>query len=171
MRFQAGDAVGPYRVTEVIGGGATGVVYQVINSVTGRLEAMKILSDNYAQDLEQAQRFLREIQLQAKLDHPNITQVRTAFCEGSTIVLVMELVPGEALSDRLHRGPLALRELLQISQQIAALAAAHEKGVLHRDLKLANIRLTPEGRVKVLDFGLARALGEDDFRHAADPAS
>jgi serine/threonine-protein kinase len=161
MRFQPGDAVGPYRVTGVIGEGACGVVYQVVNSVTGRLEAMKILAENYGHDLDQAQRFLREIQLQAKLDHPNIAQVRTAFCEGSTIVLVMELVDGESLGSVLQRGPLTVEASIRVAEQVLnALIMAHHHGVVHRDVKPANILLDRYGTVKLTDFGLAKQYGE-----------
>jgi serine/threonine-protein kinase len=161
MRFQPGDAVGPYRVTGFIGAGASGVVYQVVNSVTGRLEAMKILSDSYGHDLDQAHRFLREIQLQAKLDHPNIAQVRTAFCEGSTIVLVMELVDGEPLSAILQRGPLLVNAAIQICEQVLnALIMAHHHGVIHRDVKPGNILLDRHGVAKLTDFGLAKQCGE-----------
>ncbi len=161
MRFQPGDAVGPYRVTGIIGEGACGVVYQVVNSVTGRLEAMKILAENYGHDLDQAQRFLREIQLQAKLDHPNIAQVRTAFCEGYTIVLVMELVDGESLSSVLQRGPLTVDASIRVAEQILnALIMAHHHGVVHRDVKPANILLDRFGTVKLTDFGLAKQYGE-----------
>ncbi|MBM3754687.1 MAG: hypothetical protein FJW38_11985 [Acidobacteria bacterium] len=98
MRFSPGDSVGPYRVTGVIGEGAMGVVYQVVNGVTGRLEAMKVLTDDVSHDLEQGERFLHEIQVQARPEHPNIAQVRTAFCEGRTLIMVMEQVDGDALS-------------------------------------------------------------------------
>jgi len=161
MRFQPGDTVGPYRVTGLIGEGASGVVYQVVNSVSGRLEAMKILGDTYTHDLEQAQRFLREIQLQAKLDHPNIAQVRTAFCEGTLIVLVMELVDGESLSTVLKRGPLSVAGAIRVAEQVLnALIMAHHYGVIHRDVKPANILVHRSGNVKLTDFGLAKQCGE-----------
>jgi len=161
MKFQPGDTVGPYRVTGFIGEGATGVVYQVVNSVTGRLEAMKILAESFHRDLEQAQRFLREIQLQAKLDHPNIAQVRTAFCEGNTIVLVMELVDGESLSGVLRRGPLSVAGAIRVAEQVLnALIMAHHHGVIHRDVKPANILVNRAGGVKLTDFGLAKQCGE-----------
>jgi serine/threonine-protein kinase len=138
-----------------------GVVYQVVNSVTGRLEAMKILGDSFANDLEQAQRFLREIQLQAKLDHPNIAQVRTAFCEGNTIVLVMELVDGESLSSIIRRGPLSVAGAIRIAEQVLnALIMAHHHGVVHRDVKPANILVDRNGIAKLTDFGLAKQCGE-----------
>lgn len=161
MRFQPGDTVGPYRVTGAIGQGATGEVYQVVNSVTGRLEAMKILADSYTGDREQAQRFLREIQLQARLDHPNIAQVRTAFCEGTTIVLVMELVEGESLSGVLQRGALSVGGAIRVAEQVLnALIMAHHLGVVHRDVKPANILVDRTGTVKLTDFGLAKQFGE-----------
>lgn len=161
MRFQPGDTVGPYRVTGLIGEGASGVVYQVVNAVSGRLEAMKILGNTYTPDLEQAQRFLREIQLQAKLDHPNIAQVRTAFCEGNLIVLVMELVDGESLSSVLRRGPLSVAGAIRVGEQVLnALIMAHHHGVIHRDVKPANILVDRSGNVKLTDFGLAKQCGE-----------
>lgn len=161
MKYQPGDAVGSYRVTGVIGEGATGIVYQVVNQVTGRLEAMKILADDYNHDLEQAQRFLREIQLQAKLDHPNIAQVRTAFCEGNTIVLVMELVDGESLSAILRRGPLSVTGSIRVAEQVLnALIMAHRHGIVHRDVKPANILVDRAGNVKLTDFGLAKRFGD-----------
>ncbi|MBI2690126.1 MAG: serine/threonine protein kinase [Acidobacteria bacterium] len=161
MKYQSGDTVGPYRVTGVIGEGATGVVYQVVNSVTGRLEAMKILADTLTHDLDQAQRFLREIQLQAKLDHPNIAQVRTAFCEGATIVLVMELVAGESLGSILQRGSLTVDGAIRVAEQVLnALIMAHHHGVVHRDVKPANILVDRQGVVKLTDFGLAKQYGD-----------
>lgn len=141
----------------MVGEGASGIVYQVFNTVTGRLEAMKVLAGNVSQDLEQVQRFLREIQLQAKLDHPNIAQVRTAFCEGQTLVLIMEMVEGESLSSVLSRGPLPLAPALRIADQVlSALEYAHHKGVIHRDIKPANILIDRGGAVKLADFGLAK---------------
>jgi eukaryotic-like serine/threonine-protein kinase len=161
MIYEPGDLVGPYRVTEVIGEGATGVVYRVVNSVTGRLEAMKILSEHFSRSREQARRFLQEIQVQAKLEHPNIAQVRTAFCEGNTLVLVMELVEGEPLNSVLGRGPLPLRSAVRVAGQVLdALALAHHNGVVHRDVKPANILVDRLGTVKLTDFGLAKRFGE-----------
>ncbi len=161
MIYEPGDLVGPYRVTEVIGEGATGVVYRVVNSVTGRLEAMKILSEHFSRSREQARRFLQEIQVQAKLDHPNIAQVRTAFCEGNTLILVMELVEGEPLNGVLKRGPLPLWSAVRVAGQVLdALALAHHNGVVHRDVKPANILVDRHGTVKLTDFGLAKRFGE-----------
>lgn len=157
MRFAPGDTVGPYRVTSKIGEGATGVVYQVVNGVTGRLEAMKILANDGRHDLDQAQRFLREIQFQAKLEHPNIAQVHTGFCEGTTLVMVMEQVDGEPLSELIRRGPVPLQQALGIvSQVLTALEFAHARQVIHRDVKPANILIARDGKVKLTDFGLAK---------------
>lgn len=157
MRFSPGDSVGPYRVTGVIGEGATGVVYQVVNGVTGRFDAMKVLTDDISHDLEQVERFLHEIQLQAKLEHPNIAQVRTAFCEGRTLVMVLEQVGGEALDEQICRALPAPIETMRIMDQVLqALGYAHGKGVIHRDVKPANILVGKDGQVKLTDFGLAR---------------
>jgi serine/threonine-protein kinase len=157
MKFSPGDSVGPYRVTGVIGEGATGVVYQVVNGVTGRLDAMKVLTDDISHDLEQVERFLHEIQLQAKLEHPNIAQVRTAFCEGRTLIMVMEQVGGEALDEQIGRAlPAPIETMRIIDQVLQALGYAHAKGVIHRDVKPANILVSKDGQVKLTDFGLAR---------------
>lgn len=161
MRYEPGDTIGPYRVTGLIGAGACGVVYQVVNSVTGRPEAAKLLANAYSEDLEEAQRFLQEIQLQARLNHPNIAQVRTAFCEGKTIVLIMEWVDGESLYSMLRRGPLDLRTSIRIiSQVLKALGTAHQQGVVHRDVKPANILVDSHGVAKLTDFGLAKQFGD-----------
>ncbi|MBM3784846.1 MAG: serine/threonine protein kinase [Acidobacteria bacterium] len=157
MRFAPGDTVGPYRVTGNIGEGAMGVVYQVVNGVTGRLEAMKVLTDDVSNDLQQVERFLHEIQLQAKLEHPHIAQVRTAFCEGRRLIMIMEQVDGESLDRILARSVQAPIMALRIMEQVLlALSYAHSKGVIHRDVKPANVIVAPNGQVKLTDFGLAR---------------
>jgi len=157
MRFSPGDSVGPYRVTGVIGEGAMGVVYQVVNGVTGRLDAMKVLTEDVSHDLEQVERFLHEIQLQARLEHPNIAQVRTAFCEGRTLIMVMEQVDGDALDLQIGRTlPAPIETMRIIDQVLQALGYAHAKGVIHRDVKPGNILIGKDGQVKLTDFGLAR---------------
>ena len=122
--------------------------------------ALKVLPDHFANDPDRLSRFQREAQLLASLNHPNIAQIYgLEQVEGATCI-VMELVEGETLADRLKKGAMPFDETLDISRQIAdALAVAHERGIVHRDLKPANIKLTPSGGVKVLDFGLAKALG------------
>jgi Tol biopolymer transport system component len=140
-----------------------GEVYRARDSVLRREVALKTLLDKVTREPDRLARLRREARILASLSHPGIATLHGLEESDGVPFLVMELVPGETLSDRLRRRPFALKEALQISQQVAeALAAAHEKGVLHRDLKPANIRLTPEGRVKVLDFGLARALGDGE---------
>lgn len=157
MRFSPGDTVGPYRVTGEIGEGAMGVVYQVVNGVTGRFDAMKVLTGDGSHDLQQVERFLHEIQLQARLEHPNIAQVRTAFCEDRTLIMIMEQVEGEPLDRALLRGIPAPIVAFQVMEQILlALEYAHGKGVIHRDVKPANILVDKLGHVKITDFGLAR---------------
>lgn len=161
MRFSPGDCVGPYRVTAVIGEGSSGVVYQVVNGVTGRLEAMKVLTDDISRDLQQVERFLHEIQLQAKLEHPNIAQVRTAFCEERTLIMVMEQVGGEALDLQIaRRRPAPIETMRIIDQVLQGLGYAHSMGVIHRDVKPANILVGKDGQVKLTDFGLARQQSE-----------
>jgi dipeptidyl aminopeptidase/acylaminoacyl peptidase len=137
-----------------------GVVFRGRDSRLQRDVALKLLPDNFASDPERLARFQREAQVLASLNHPNIAQVYgLEHVEGSACI-VMELVEGETIADRLKRGPFSFQDAIEVAQQIAdALAAAHERGVVHRDLKPANIKLTPSGTVKVLDFGLAKAVG------------
>src|SRR5262249_50925930 len=127
-------------------------------SKLGREVALKILPDTFTHDPERLARFRREAQLLASLNHPHIAQIYGLEEADSTQVLVLELVDGESLARRIVRGPIPVDEGLSIAKQIAeALEAAHEKGIIHRDLKTANIALTKVGQVKVLDFGLAKA--------------
>ena len=136
-----------------------GVVYRATDSKLKREVAIKVLPEAFAADAERLARFEREAQLLAQLQHPNIASIYGLEESGGVRALVMELVEGEDLSERLKRGPLPLEEVLAIARQIAeALEAAHEKGIVHRDLKPGNVKLTPEGKVKVLDFGLAKAM-------------
>jgi len=174
-----GVRIGPFEVLAPLGAGGMGEVYRARDTNLRREVALKTLPDEVARDPERLARLRREARILASLSHPGIATLHGLEESGDGVpVLVMELVEGETLSDRLKRGPLSLKDVLRTSQEIAAaVAAAHEKGVLHRDLKPANIRLTPEGRVKVLDFGLARALGEDEasvdsqFSTATSPPS
>ena len=137
-----------------------GVVFRGRDSRLQRDVALKLLPDTFASDPERLARFQREAQVLASLNHPNIAQVYgLEHVEGSACI-VMELVEGETIADRLKRGPFSIQEAVEVARQIAdALIAAHERGVVHRDLKPANIKLTPKGTVKVLDFGLAKAVG------------
>jgi serine/threonine protein kinase len=139
-----------------------GEVYRAIDTRLGRDAAIKALPADVAGNRESLARFEREARLLASLTHPNIAAVYGLEQVQESPFLAMELVEGEDLADRLARGPIPFHDALPIARQIAeALEAAHERGIIHRDLKPANVRLTPEGRVKVLDFGLAKALTGD----------
>jgi Tol biopolymer transport system component/tRNA A-37 threonylcarbamoyl transferase component Bud32 len=154
-----GETLAHYRVTEKIGAGGMGEVYRATDSRLHREVAIKVLPAALANDGERMARFEREAQVLASLSHPSIAAVYGLEESAGHRALVMELVDGEDLSDRLRRGPLPLGDVLQIARQIAeALEAAHERGIVHRDLKPANVKVTSDGHVKVLDFGLAKAL-------------
>ena len=135
-----------------------GEVYQATDSRLGRSVAIKLLPETFTDDADRVARFEREARVLASLNHPNIDAIHGVEESGGRKFLVMELVPGETLAEKIKRGAIPLDESLGIATQITeALEAAHEKGVIHRDLKPANIKVTPEGKVKVLDFGLAKA--------------
>ena len=135
-----------------------GVVYRAHDTKLLRNVAIKVLPDHLASDPDRLSRLQREAQLLASLNHPNIAHIYGLEEVGGTACIVMELVEGDTLSDRLQKGPLSVDEAVAVAKQIAeGLAAAHERGVIHRDLKPANIKLTPDGTVKILDFGLAKA--------------
>ncbi len=163
-----GQTLAHYRVTAAIGAGGMGEVYRATDTKLGREVAVKVLPSELAADPERLARFEREAKLLASLNHPNIAHVygfEKATPSGGTAVhfLAMELVDGDDLAERLKRGPIPVDEAIAVATQIAqALEAAHDKGIVHRDLKPANVKVTPEGKVKVLDFGLAKAwTGED----------
>jgi Tol biopolymer transport system component len=160
MGISPGSRIGPYEVTAPLGEGGMGVVFRGRDTKLQRDVALKLLPDNFASDPERLARFQREAQVLASLNHPNIAQVYgLEHVEGSACI-VMELVEGETIADKLKSGPFSFHEAIEVAKQIAdALAAAHERGIVHRDLKPANIKLTPNGTVKVLDFGLAKAVG------------
>jgi len=151
-----------YRLIEKIGEGGMGVVWKATDTTLDREVAIKILPDAFAEDKDRLARFEREAKLLASLNHANIATVHSVHETDGERFLAMEFVEGEDLAQRLTRGAIPLDEALKIAVQIAeALESAHEAGVIHRDLKPANIKLTPEGRVKVLDFGLAKALAAE----------
>ena len=159
MALEVGRRLGAYEITGAIGAGGMGEVYRAKDTKLDRDVAIKTLPDDFAHDPERLARFKREAQVLASLNHPNIAAIHGLEEEDSQPFLVLELVEGEDLAERLKRGPIAVDEVLEIAKQIAeALEEAHEKGIIHRDLKPANVKLTPEGVVKVLDFGLAKAL-------------
>jgi Tol biopolymer transport system component len=154
-----GTRLGPYQVGARLGEGGMGVVWRATDTSLGRDVALKVLPDAFSRDAERLSRFEREAKLLAALNHPNIAQIYGFETIGQTRALVMELVEGPTLAERLAQGPLPVDEALTVGRQIAeALEEAHEKAIVHRDLKPQNIKLTPGGRVKVLDFGLAKAM-------------
>ncbi len=154
-----GSRLGPYEITAKLGEGGMGEVYRGTDSRLKREVAIKVLPAALTADKERLARFEREAQLLAQLHHPNIASIFGLEESGGACALVMELVEGDNLAERMARGPLPLDDALTIAKQIAeALEAAHDKGIVHRDLKPANIMLTADGSVKVLDFGLAKAL-------------
>ena len=158
MGFGAGQDLLHYRLTEKLGEGGMGVVWKATDTTLGREVAIKILPPDFASDEDRLARFDREARLLASLNHPNIAGIYGTHKDKETHFLAMELVPGEDLSQRLHRGPLPLDQALRAAREIATgLEAAHEAGVIHRDLKPANVKLTQDGKAKVLDFGLAKA--------------
>jgi serine/threonine protein kinase/Tol biopolymer transport system component len=164
MPLSAGTRVGPYEIVSALGAGGMGEVYRAHDTKLGRDVALKILPDTFATDPERRARFQREAQVLASLNHPHIGAIY-GFEESNGIrALVLELVDGPTLADRIAQGAIPLDEALPIARQIAeALEAAHERGVIHRDLKPANIKVTSQGQVKVLDFGLA-AMVQDPSR-------
>ena len=156
MKFDAGATIGAYEVVSLLGSGGMGEVYRARDTKLRRDVALKILPEDFAADERRLSRFKREAELLASLNHPNIAAIYGFEDTSSTTALVLELVEGATLADRLARGPLPIDQSLDIARQLAdALDAAHERGIVHRDLKPANIAITPNGTVKVLDFGLA----------------
>ena len=159
MPLQPGTTLGPYAVTAKIGEGGMGEVYRARDTKLDRDVALKVLPDAFTADPDRLARFEREAKVLASLNHPNIGAIYGLEKSGDTRALVLELIEGPTLADRIKRGPIPLDEALSIAKQIAeALEAAHEAGVIHRDLKPANIKVREDGTVKVLDFGLAKAL-------------
>ncbi len=162
MVVQPGAVLGRYKVESLIGRGGMGEVYRARDTTLGRDVAIKALPGALATDPERLSRFEREAHLLASLNHPHIAVLYGLERVDGVPFLAMELVPGESLAERLSRGPIPVEEALSLFRQITeALEAAHERGMVHRDLKPANVMVTPEGKVKVLDFGLAKALDED----------
>jgi Tol biopolymer transport system component len=187
MRLESGTRLGPYEITGQLGAGGMGEVCRARDTKLNREVALKVLPEAFASDPERMARFHREAQVLATLNHPNIAAIY-GFEDGPpkggpyadvgagfsrpVNAIVMELIEGETLAALIERGPVPLDEALQIAKQIAeALEYAHERGVIHRDLKPANVKVTPDGTVKVLDFGLAKALGNEADSSLTSPNS
>lgn len=157
-----GRQMGSYQIVSLLGAGGMGEVYEALDTKLGRKVAIKILPAAFLNDPERSSRFQREARMLAALNHPNIATIYGFEQSDGVQYLVMELVPGQTLADRLRKGALPSEEALKVAGQIAeGLEAAHEQGVIHRDLKPANVKVTPEGRVKVLDFGLAKVFADE----------
>src|SRR5215510_1104692 len=156
MSITLGTQLGSYEITALLGKGGMGEVYRARDLKLKREVAIKILPDEFSRDSDRIGRFQREAEVLASLNHPNIATIHSLEEANGSRVLVLELVDGETLAERIQGGSLQIDEALQIAKSICeALEAAHEKGVIHRDLKPANVKITAEGKVKVLDFGLA----------------
>jgi serine/threonine protein kinase len=170
MALQPGYYLGPYEILSAIGAGGMGEVYRARDAKLGRDVAVKVLPEAFARDAERLARFQREAKVLASLNHPNIASIYGLEDSGSTHALVMELVEGPTLSDRIGSGPIPIEESLRIAKQITeALEYAHEHGIVHRDLKPANVKVTSDDAVKVLHFGLAKAVQGDGCE--TDPAN
>jgi serine/threonine protein kinase/WD40 repeat protein len=159
MPVTIGQQLGSYEITSLLGKGGMGEVYRARDSKLKREVAIKFLPDEFSRDGDRTTRFQREAELLASLNHPNIGAIYDLQEFDGARFLVLELVEGETLAERIERGPIPLADALDIAKQICeALEAAHEKGIVHRDLKPANVKVSPDGKVKVLDFGLAKAM-------------
>src|SRR5215510_3472557 len=159
MTISVGAKLGSHEITALLGKGGMGEVYRARDAKLKREVAIKILPDEFSRDPVRLGRFQREAEVLASFNHPNIAAIYDLQEANDTRFLVLELVEGETLAERIARGPIPVAETLDIAKYICeALEAAHEKGIIHRDLKPANVKITPEGKVKVLDFGLAKAL-------------
>jgi eukaryotic-like serine/threonine-protein kinase len=154
-----GSQLGSHEITGLLGKGGMGEVYRARDTKLKREVAIKILPDEFSRDPDRVTRFQREAEVLASLNHPNIAGIYDLAEANGSRFLVLELVEGETLAERIKRRPIPIDEALNIAKSICeALEAAHEKGVIHRDLKPANVKITPDGKVKVLDFGLAKAM-------------
>jgi serine/threonine protein kinase len=161
MTFEIGQTVGDYQILSILGRGGMGAVYRVRNTLTDREEAMKVVLPGVGATGELADRFLREIRIQASLQHPHIAAIRTAFRSAESVLMIMELIEGVSLDAKLRDGPLPLGEAFRITDDIlSALSHAHARGIVHRDIKPSNILVTPRGAPKLTDFGIATAAGD-----------
>src|SRR5215472_11530101 len=159
MPIAIGTQLGSHEITALLGKGGMGEVYRARDLKLKREVAIKILPQEFSFDADRLSRFQREAEVLASLNHPNIANIYDLQEQNGSRYLVLELVEGETLADRIARGPIPVEEAMRIALQICeALEAAHERGIIHRDLKPSNVKMTPEGEIKVLDFGLAKAM-------------
>jgi serine/threonine protein kinase len=162
MEFAPNRMLGHYRLVEKIGEGGMGVVWRATDTTLDRDVAIKVVPEAFSEDPDRLARFEREAKLLASLNNPGIATIHGLHHVDGVHFLAMELVPGIDLAQRLEQGPVSVEDALGVALKVAeALEAAHENGVIHRDLKPANIQITPDGRIKILDFGLAKALLPD----------
>ena len=167
MMFESGQVVGEYKIERVLGRGGLGAVYQAVHLISQRAEAMKVMLPEQTGTPDMKERFRREIQLLASLNHPNIAGLHNAFYFEDQLIMIMELVEGEDLRTRSRNARIPLPELMNFAMQVlAALDYAHARGVVHRDIKPANIMVSPAGLVKVLDFGIAISEGSVELTKA-----
>ncbi len=167
MPLEPGATIGDYTIIALLGAGGMGQVYKVQNLLSNRIEAMKVLVPDLRSQSELAERFLREMQMHASLTHPNIAAMHTAMRLDNQLVMLMEFVEGTTLEDRLREGNLALDESMDYARQmLSALAYAHKQGVVHRDVKPANVMVTPDGIIKLMDFGLAAGVADKRLTRA-----
>ena len=158
MSFQIGDKIGDYQIIGALGAGGMGRVYKVKNLISDRIDAMKVLLPDLANEPGLADRFVREIKVLASLNHPNIAGLHTAFRLENQLLMIMEFVEGITLEDKLRNGPFPLNDAIDyVSQVLSALGYAHSQGVIHRDIKPANMMLTPGNIIKLMDFGIAKS--------------
>ncbi|HUM03245.1 MAG TPA: serine/threonine-protein kinase, partial [Thermoanaerobaculia bacterium] len=170
MTLSSGTRLGSYEILSPIGVGGMGEVYRAKDTKLGRDVAIKVLPEEFFEDRDRVARFEREAKSLAALNHPGIAAIYAFEEISGRHLLVMELVEGEDLGQRLVSGPVPLDESLSYARQIAeALEAAHEKGIVHRDLKPGNVKVTEEGKVKLLDFGLAKAFEGDPSKEKSGP--
>jgi eukaryotic-like serine/threonine-protein kinase len=171
VALTTGMRVGSYEVIGLLGEGGMGEVYRARDTKLDRDVAVKILAEGFAADPDRLARFEGEAKAVAALSHPNILSIFEFGTQAGTAYAVMELLEGQTLRERLADGPLPVRKAVEYAAQIATgLAAAHDKGIVHRDLKPENVFVTADGRVKILDFGLAKALAPDAAKARADAA-
>src|SRR2546429_5619696 len=162
MAIRISQTLGSFEVLSIVGRGGMGEVYRARDTKLKREVAIKILPEEFSRDPDRIARFQREAEVLASLNHPNIAAIYDLSETTGSRFLVLEFVEGETLAERIARGPIPVDEALNIARNICeALEAAHEKGITHRDLKPANIKITPDGKVKVLDFGLAKIFTDE----------